>query len=67
MFGHMYSSTLMHTGVIVSEGTVQPFLPLKSLDRDPGTIPAGQNIPRLTGDIVLGCTFVHFVHFGGLG
>jgi hypothetical protein len=49
-----------HTGVIVSEGTVQPFLPLKSLV-------SGHNIARNTGDIVLGCIFVHFVHVGGLG
>jgi hypothetical protein len=52
---------VQNTGDIVSEGTVQPFLPLKSLDQDEITSLNGQN----TQDIVLGRIFVHFVYFGG--
>ena len=40
---------------IVSDGTVQPFLPLKSLDQDEVTPFNG----FYTGDIVLGRIFVH--------
>ena len=61
MFCHKYSMVFFDTGYIVFEGTVQPFLPLKSLDQDEVTPLNG----FYTRDIVLGRIFVHSVHFGG--